>query len=171
MTKVKSKSLSLAMPQSASIISSALTSPSELDSRTASPRFAQHGSLQHDVTQDGTSATIDTSLRLDEIRDSEASAITSLPPVPSSPKNVPKHGQSRSLFGNLKAAKSSNKVNNLETTIRQVSEDLPRDDMNVRGAGLYSLGKGPGSTPDLSLSTLNTGSLDISGCESRTLLW
>ncbi|KAI4199799.1 MAG: hypothetical protein LQ346_002522 [Caloplaca aetnensis] len=111
-------------------------------------------------------ATKDT-LRLEEVQDLEASAITSLPPVPSSPKNAPKHGQSRSLFGNLKAAKSSNKVNNLETTIRQVSEDLPRDNMNVTGASLYSLGKGPGSTPDLSLSTLNRSSLDISGVSRK----
>lgn len=169
MTKVKSKSLSLAMPQSASLISSALSSPSELDSRTASPRLPQDGSLQRAVRQDGMNATKDT-LRLEEVQDLEASAITSLPPVPSSPKNAPKHGQSRSLFGNLKAAKSSNKVNNLETTIRQVSEDLPRDNMNVTGASLYSLGKGPGSTPDLSLSTLNRSSLDISGGESMAFV-
>lgn len=168
MTKIKSRSLSLAMPQPSSFVSSALTSPSETDSLTTSPIFLQDGSLQYARTQDGMNGTKETSLTLEEVQGSEASAVTSLPPVPSSPKNIPRHGQSRSLFGNLRAAKSSNKVNNLETTIRQVSEDLPRDNTKGREAGLYSLGKGPGSTPDLSLSTLNTSSLDILGGESLT---
>lgn len=166
MTKVKPKSLSLAMSQPASPISSAVTSPSEPDSRTASPGLPQDGIVQSDEMQDPTDGARETSPTLEETQDPEASALTSLPSVPSSPKNVPKHGQSRSLFGNLKAARSSNKVNKLETTIRQVSEDLPRKNINGGGAGLYSLGKSHGSTPDLSLSTLNTSSLDILGGES-----
>ncbi|KAL8928187.1 MAG: hypothetical protein Q9208_001897 [Pyrenodesmia sp. 3 TL-2023] len=156
------------MPQTSSFISSAPTTPSETNSRTTSPRFPQDGSLQHARTQDGMNGTKETSLSLEDVQGLEASAVTSLPPVPSPPKNAPRHGQSRSLFGNLRAAKSSNKVNNLQTTIRQVSEDLPRDNTNGRPAGLYSLGKGPGSTPDLSLSTLNTSSLDILGGQDKS---
>lgn len=164
MTRVKSKSLSLAMPQAASPISSAVSTPSEPNSRTESPSNPQNEVLQQDEAQNGTSNARDMSPSLEETtQDPDASAVTSLPSVPSSPKNVPKHGPSRSLFGNLKAAKSSNKVHKLETTIRQVSEDLPRDKINGGGAAFYSLDKGPGSTPDLSLSTLNTSSLGIPG--------
>ncbi|KAL8648412.1 MAG: hypothetical protein Q9210_005001 [Variospora velana] len=151
------------MPQPASPISSTVTSPSEPDSRAASPNCIQEaGTLQHRVGNEST-GTRDDSSNLDDTRNLQGSALTSLPSVPQSPKNVPRHGQSRSLFGNLKAAKSSNKVNKLETTIRHVSEDQPRDHTNGEVAGIYSLGKGPGSTPDLSLSTLTTSSLDIPG--------
>lgn len=163
MTKVKSQTLSLAMPQPASPISSTVTSPSDPDSRAASPNHIQEtGTLQHRAGNESTGIRDDSPNTYDT-RNLQGSTLTSLPSVPQSPKNVPRHGQSRSLFGNLKAAKSSNKVNKLETTIRQVSADQPRDHTNGEVAGIYSLGKGPGSTPDLSLSTLTTSSLDILG--------
>ena len=57
---------------------------------------------------------------------------TSLPPFPSSPQGTPRHGRdpSRSFFANLKASKSSVKIQSPETTtIRKVpqesSDDLP----------------------------------------------
>ncbi|KAI4141579.1 MAG: hypothetical protein L6R39_005279 [Caloplaca ligustica] len=137
------------MPQAASPISSAVSTPSEPNSRTESPSNPQNEVLQQDEAQNGTSNARDMSPSLEETtQDPDASAVTSLPSVPSSPKNVPKHGPSRSLFGNLKAAKSSNKVHKLETTIRQVSEDLPRDKINGGGAAFYSLDKGH-DTPDI----------------------
>lgn len=163
MTKLRPQSLSLTMPQPASPISSAVNSPSEPNSPTASPDHPQDVNEQPGRKQDGANSTRDTLLSWQKTRDLEASTLTSLPSVPPSPKNVPKHGASRSLFGNLKATKSSNKVHKLETTIRQVSEDLPRDNTNGVGPSLYSLDKSPGSTPELSLSTLNTSSLDIPG--------
>ncbi|KAL9030423.1 MAG: hypothetical protein Q9196_001455 [Gyalolechia fulgens] len=170
MTKVKAKSLSLSMPQTASPISSAVSSPSDPGSRTTSPKLEQDVNSSRDKWQCASNGTSGTSPGLEESRVPEAYALTSLPSIPSSPNHAAKHGQqhSRSLFGNLKAAKSSNKVNKFETTIRQVSEDLPRDNAKSGGAALYSLEKGPGSTPDLSLSTLNTGSLDILGGPDRT---
>lgn len=168
MTKLKAKSLPLAMPQPASPISSAVSSPSEPRSRSTSPKLEQDVSLSRDKWHFATNGISETSRGPEESRVAEVSALTSLPSLPSSPNYAAKHGQqhSRSLFGNLKAAKSSNKVNKLEATIRQVSEDLPRDNAKSGGAALYSLEKGPGSTPDLSLSTLNTSSLDMLGGES-----
>ncbi|KAI4115916.1 MAG: hypothetical protein LQ345_003573 [Seirophora villosa] len=163
MTKVKSKTLSLAMPQPASPISSTVTSPSETDSRTASPSRMREAEMYQYRAGNGEFGTRGASPSLEEAKTRKGSAFTSLPSVPHSPQNVPRHGQSRSLFGNLKAAKSSNKVDKLETTIRQVSEDQPRDNVSSGVAGIYSLGKGPGSTPDLSLSTLNTSNMDIPG--------
>ncbi|KAL9005980.1 MAG: hypothetical protein Q9188_001270 [Gyalolechia gomerana] len=159
------------MPQPASSISSAVSSPSEPRSRSTSPKLEQDVSLSRDKWQFATNGISETSRGPEESR-VEVSALTSLPSLPSSPNYAAKHGQqhSRSLFGNLKAAKSSNKVDKLETTIRQVSEDLPRDNAKSGGAALYSLEKGPGSTPDLSLSTLNTSSLDILGGQDRTAI-
>ncbi|KAL9012724.1 MAG: hypothetical protein Q9173_002535, partial [Seirophora scorigena] len=155
------------MPQPASPISSTVTSPSETDSQTASPSRMREAEMYQHRVENGEIGTRDDSPSLEEAKTRKDSAFTSLPSVPHSPQNVPRHGQSRSLFGNLKAAKSSNKVDKLETTIRQVSEDQPRDNMNSGVAGIYSLGKGPGSTPDLSLSTLNTSNMDIPGSQGE----
>ncbi|KAL8731513.1 MAG: hypothetical protein Q9166_003359 [cf. Caloplaca sp. 2 TL-2023] len=151
------------MPQTASPVSSVITSPSDSGSRKLSPSRDQKANTHEDEPQRQSSGTSANSATLDEGQDPEAPALTSLPSIPSSPKNGPKHGRdhSRSLFANLKAAKSSNKVNKLEPTIRQVSEDIPRNNTDPGEATLYSLHKSPGSTPDLSLSTLNTISLDV----------
>jgi hypothetical protein len=50
---------------------------------------------------------------------------TSLPPFPSSPGMMSKHTRdpSRSFFANLKASKSSSKIQHPEATIRKVSQD------------------------------------------------
>ncbi|KAL8705743.1 MAG: hypothetical protein Q9201_001177 [Fulgogasparrea decipioides] len=158
------------MPQAISPVSSAITSPSVSESRTASPSRTVSSGRTLDVSghhrwQVESNGTCDTSTSLEEAQDPEATALTSLPSIPSSPKNASKHGRdhSRSLFANLKAAKSSNRVHKLEATIRQVSEDIPRDDTKSGEPILYTLQKSSGSTPDLSLSTLNTSSLDIPG--------
>ncbi|KAL8699848.1 MAG: hypothetical protein Q9224_001237 [Gallowayella concinna] len=159
----KSKSLSLTLPQNASPISSVTTPPSDPRSRKASPNQGQKARVQEDGPQRQVSGTSNNSTVLEETLKPEESNLTSLPSIPSSPKTGPKHvrDHSRSIFGNLKAAKSSNRVNKLEPTIRQVSEDTPRNTTNAGEATLYSLHKSPGSTPDLSLSTLTTSSLDV----------
>ncbi|KAI4262385.1 MAG: hypothetical protein L6R42_002438 [Xanthoria sp. 1 TBL-2021] len=166
----KSKSLSLPIPQTASPISSAITSPSDSGSRKASPSRGQQANATEDGPQRQASGTSDDSKEFDGYSESGAHDLTSLPPIPSAPKNGPRHGRdhSRSLFANLRAAKSSSKLDNLESTIRQVSEDIPRHDTDSGETTLYSLHKSPGSTPDLSLSTLNSSSLDIPGGQAES---
>ncbi|KAI4210991.1 MAG: hypothetical protein LQ351_006218 [Letrouitia transgressa] len=96
--------------------------------------------------------------------------ITSLPPIPSSPRHIARHGreQSRSFFANLKAAKSSNKVHRLESTIRKVPDDYSDEQPVGEEKTLYSLQKASGSSPDLTLSTLNTKSLGVSDGKGRS---
>lgn len=172
MTKVKAKTLSLTMPRTASPISSAISSPSDPGSRTASPKLEQNPGVSQGAWEFASNGTGEILQGQKESQAPEASTLTSLPLVPSSPSHAAKNEQqhSRSLFANLKAAKSSNKVNKLETTIRQVSEDLPRDNAKSGGATLYSLEKSPGSTPDLSLSTLNASSVNMLGGESTKFI-
>lgn len=157
------------MPQTASPISSAVSSPSDPGSPTTSPKLEQDLSESRDRWNFVSNGTGEVLQGHKEPQAPEAPALTSLPSVPSSPGHATKHEpqHSRSLFANLKAAKSSNKVNKLETTIRQVSEDLPRDNAKSGGAALYSLEKSPGSTPDLSLSTLNASSVNMLGGQDR----
>ncbi|KAL8855870.1 MAG: hypothetical protein Q9178_007490 [Gyalolechia marmorata] len=164
----KSKSLSLTMPRPASPVSSAITSPSDSGSRKASPSRDQKVNTTEDRPQRQASGNSEDSLSFEDALELEPSALTSLPSIPSSPKNGPRHGRdhSRSLFANLRAAKSSNKVNNLEPTIRQVSEDIPRDDTQSGETPLYTLRRSPGSTPDLTLSALSSSSLDVPGGEA-----
>ncbi|KAL9597405.1 MAG: hypothetical protein Q9219_005158 [cf. Caloplaca sp. 3 TL-2023] len=154
------------MPQAASPASSAITSPSE----SASPKLEHDVNPSQDNWQSTSNGTSESPQNHAEAPSPAEHAVSSNPTIPSSPQRVIKHGQqhSRSLFGNIKAAKSSNKVNKLEPTIRQVSEDIPRDYARGGEATLYSLDKGSGSTPDLSLSTLNTSTLDIPGGQEKT---
>lgn len=56
----------------------------------------------------------------------------------------------------MKASKSSNKVYNMEPTIRHVSEDTARSNVDSTEKSLYSLRKTTGSTPELSLLTLQS---------------
>ncbi|KAL8663624.1 MAG: hypothetical protein Q9202_003694 [Teloschistes flavicans] len=170
MSKRKTKSLSLTMPQAASSIGSTITSPNDSSSRTASPNRNTSPVRTQEVKEQLQRPTESNGLHItsaspEAAQDEEPAAMTSLHSVPASPKASSKHGRdhSRSLFANLKASKSSNKVHKLEATIRQVSEDTPRDGTRTDAPTLYSLQKGPGSTPDLSLSTLNTSSLDVPG--------
>ena len=152
-------SLTLAVPKSTSPVSSNITSPTDVGSSTPSPRDAAAGSKKgveapvshHDV--DGEEAY--------------SPDFTSLPPFPSSPKDVPKHARepSKGFFSNLKASKSSNKVHHVEPTIRQVSEDTPRSNAEAGDNSVYSVRKSPGSTPDLnhSVSTEAKSAQDRSG--------
>ena len=173
MSKTKTKSLSLAMPQAASPVSSAVTSPSDTESRTASPSRTASTSRTQEVNeqykgQPESNRDPVTAIYRQETYNEDDPALTSLPAIPSPPNGANKHGrdQSRSIFANLKAAKSSNKVHKLEATIRQVPEDTMENNAKSAAPTLYSLQKGSGSTPDLSLSTLNTSSSDIPGGRS-----
>ncbi|KAL8694177.1 MAG: hypothetical protein Q9218_001120 [Villophora microphyllina] len=160
------------MPQPASSIGSAIASPIDSASRTASQGRAASSSRTQEVSeqvnwQNEANGIYNASTSPEEVQDQEAAALTSLPSIPASPISNLKHDrdQSRSLFANLKASKSSNKVHKLEATIRQVSEDIPQDSARTEVPPMYSLRKSPGSTPDLSLSTLNTSSLDAPGAD------
>lgn len=88
--------------------------------------------------------------------------LTSLPPFPSSPKDTPDQARepSKGFFSNKKASKSSNKVHHVESTIRHVSEDTARSNVDSTEKSLYSLRKSSGSTPDLSRLTLGTSSTE-----------
>lgn len=173
MSKRKTKSLSLTMPHTASPIGSTITSPNDFSSGTASPSRTAASVRTQEVNEQLQWPTESNGLHVtsaspEAVQDEETAALTSLPSMPASLNASSKHGRdhSRSLFANLKASKSSNKVHKLEATIRQVPEDTSQDSTKIDGPTLYSLQKGPGSTPDLSLSTLNTSSLDVPGGES-----
>ncbi|KAL8949387.1 MAG: hypothetical protein Q9222_004507 [Ikaeria aurantiellina] len=150
------------MPSATTPARSPMISPTDSASRTASPARIREIDTQRcrgHEEQDRTNP--------EEDQDLASPTLTSLPSIPASPQQGPKHGreQSRSLFANFKATKSSNRVHKLEATIRQVSEDTPRDNTRPGEASLYSLQKGSGSTPDLSLSTLNTSSIEAPGAD------
>ena len=159
-------SLSLATPKSSSAVSSTVTSPTDAGSAMSSPASAHAnpvpsgGSARHHKASKSIAATFPEP-QSSEIKP-HSPEITSLPPFPSSPKNSTRHPResSRGFFSNIKASKSSNRVHHVEPTIRQVSEDLPRSQVDSQQASIYSLRKGPGSTPDLSLSSFDVSSTD-----------
>ena len=145
-------SLSLTVPKKLSVISSEITSPPEAESRSTSPREANVVSTRTPVFDVPQSPTMEDHTNSPEF--------TSLPPFPSSPEQQPKHVRepSKGFFSNLKASKSSQKVFQVEPTIRQVSEEIPRSNLDFTENSIYSLRKSPGSTPDLSLTNTLEGS-------------
>ncbi len=140
-------SLSLAMPKGTSAVSSIITSPT--DARSKSPSLREARSINDGARELPVATQISNE---DQPRSPD---FTSLPPFPSSPTDTPTLARepSKGFFSNLKASKSSNKVHHVEPTIRRVSEDLPRTDMDTSQNMIYSVCENPGSTPDLSLST------------------
>lgn len=163
------QTLFVATPPTPSPVSSAITSPTDPRSRTPS----ESGS----VPPQGRDASLNSRSKYGaephiepQPPQSPASpTLTSLPPLPSSPKNGPKHirDQSKSFFANLKASKSSNKIHNIEPTIRHVPQSTTRSLNEPKENILYSLRKSPGSTPDLSKSTFGNNSADASDGGSR----
>ena len=159
-------SLSLALPKNTSTVSSTVTSPTDGGSASSSPvstgapsvppegPVRHHKASKSDIT--GLSESHSTPIQ------PSSPEITSLPPFPSSPKDIPKHAKdsAKTFFMNMKASKSSNKVHQGESTIRQVSEDTPRSQIDSQQSSIYSLRKSPGSTPDLSLSNYDVSSAD-----------
>ncbi|KAL9103877.1 MAG: hypothetical protein Q9163_001114 [Psora crenata] len=159
-------SLSLAMPKSISTVSSTVTSPTDGESCVSSPTNSNAnpvppgGSARYHKASKS-EATVLVDPHSPELQPASP-GITSLPPFPSSLKNSPKHAResSKGFFSNLKASKSSNKVQYVEPTIRQVSEELSRDQLGQQQEPIYSLHKTPGSTPDLSLSDVEVSSIE-----------
>ncbi|KAL8626221.1 hypothetical protein Q9189_008094 [Teloschistes chrysophthalmus] len=134
MSKRKTKSLSLTMPHTASPIGSTITSPNDFSSGTASPSRTAASVRTQEVNEQLQWPTESNGLHVtsaspEAVQDEETAALTSLPSMPASLNASSKHGRdhSRSLFANLKASKSSNKVHKLEATIRQVPEDTSQD--------------------------------------------
>jgi len=72
-----------------------------------------------------------------------------LPDSPSSPRH--RKDSSRSFFSNIKASKSSPRINTAESSIREVSESQ----LKQSGNQIYSNGRNPGSTPELNRSLEN----------------
>ncbi len=173
----KRASLSLVVTNNKSPISSVITSPSNSGSRSPSPADLRRAQPQSEtrVQMDDSanrgmsnnsqkSGPISSPVSLAEPR---SPTFTSLPQIPTSPKNGSKHAreQSRSFFANLKASKSTNRVHQVEPTIRQVSEDTSRSKAFTKENTIYSIRRSPGSTPDLSLSAFNHSSSEISDGE------
>lgn len=161
----KDQSLSIAISNTPSPVSSAITSPTEPRSRSISPRSPLPRYDTPDRNEGYTGVHAQANGQPQSTGDPPGSPnLTSLPPFPTSPKSTPKHlrDQSRSFFSNLKASKSSNKVNTMEPTIRQVSDDTTRSNKDNREHGLYLLRKNTGSTPDLSKSTFDNISITTS---------
>ena len=170
----KQTSLSLVMPSNKSPISSTTTSPSDPGSRSPSPR-GQRRTQPHSETKLWRDESANRGVYSNSQKSGQkptpvtsteprSPTLTSLPQIPPSPRNGSKHAreQSKSFFANLKASKSSNRVHQVEPTIRQVSEDNSNYKGCTRENTIYSLRKSPGSTPDLSLSAFNRSSLEIS---------
>ncbi len=157
-------SLSLAMPKRTSVISSTITSPTEAGSSSPSPKGTKAANNR------GAEASAVTSPSAED--QPHSPDFTSLPPFPSSPKDIAKHSREppKGFFSNLKASKSSHKVHHAEPTIRQVSEDITRSDITLNETSIYSLRKSPGSTPNLSLSTFdNKTAEDREGMSKQSL--
>lgn len=159
----RSSSLSLAMPSTASPVSSAITTPTASETASTSPRSSKYGEYRFDNKENRSNKLVNDSAGPEIIEPHFVTDVplspnlTSLPPFPASPKSAPKHMRdpSKSLFSNLKASKSSNRVHHVESTIRQVPEENMLDGQRPSQQPFYSLSKGSGSTPDLSKSSFN----------------
>ncbi|KAL9126522.1 MAG: hypothetical protein Q9217_004446 [Psora testacea] len=159
-------SLSLAMPKGTSAVSSTVTSPADAGSGMSSPANTNANPVVPGPSAGHHKASKSEATGLSEPQSLEiqptSQEITSLPPFPSSPKNASRHARepSKGFFSNLKASKSSNKIHHVESTIRQVSEEIPRSQEGSEQESIYTLRKSSGSTPDLSLSNFDASSTD-----------
>ena len=173
---VRSASLSLGIPPNPSPISSNVTSPTDPGSRASSPGSATGSrTLEYSHPQ---SRLNHTELQMPPPHTTGnpplSPEFTSLPPFPESPAETPRIGQesSKGFFANLKASKSSNKVNNvLDPSIRQVSEDVSRRDFDTldNTNATYPRNNSPGSTSDLS-HTLHDVESTAPSDDSKTFL-
>ena len=150
---VRSTSLSLGIPPNPSPISSNVTSPTDAGSHPSTPgSTAGSRTQEHPLPQ---SRLNHTELRMPSSHTTAEPPLspefTSLPPFPDSPAETPRGGQesSKGFFANLKASKSSNKVNNVsEPTIRHVSDSSARRDAELQDDSDASR-RNQGSTSDL----------------------
>ena len=134
------KPLSLGIPLTGSPMSSAITSSA--------------GSRSHSPSNHSLTLLQDESPCLNNENNSPTSpSITSLPQHPASPMGsiqAPRK-QTKSLFTNSKASKSSDKLQNTHTSIRQVTDD--QSTSNGDHQEIYNMRSATGSTPDLSRIT------------------
>lgn len=88
--------------------------------------------------------------------------ITSIPYQPSSPKFTTRHSrdQSKSFFSNVKASKSSSRLQPAEGTIRCVAEDTSTADVRTSENRIYSERPRSGSTPELSKAAFGNSETD-----------
>ena len=140
------KSIPLGIPHTGSPVGSAITSSTASRSHSPSARRISIG-------QDETMVFPNNSYQQDaDLEVSPTSpAITSLPQFPASPNHAHQHtcDPSKSFFSNLKASKSSNKVQIPQASIRQVTDEQPES--NGQQPLMYNIQTG--STPDLSKLT------------------
>ena len=94
---------------------------------------------------------------------------TSLPPFPASPTSSSKHGRdhSKSFFSNLKASKSSAKIQPAEPTIRKVQQDdVQADDSSRKPARTKSTPDLRGATAAEAVPDLPTLDMSSTHCKS-----
>ena len=120
-----------------------------------SPFSPSQGSASYPVSTNSSATPISPTLPISPT----SPTFTSLPPYPTSPQHTPKHARdpSRSFFANLKASKSSVKIQSPESTIRKVPQE-PNDDMLPfrRKKSSPNLGSTPlVSTPEMPLMGAN----------------
>ena len=153
MAKTKSARLSLTMPPPPQTASNLVRSPTS--SGTLNRRSTDASKRGHDAVNVMSGLMDDLSLQspfqVDDITPHRPNAnphpanpdhpkspssprsptFTSLPPFPTSPQHTPKHARdpSRSFFANLKASKSSAKIQSPESTIRKVPREASDDSM------------------------------------------
>lgn len=92
----------------------------------------------------------------------KSSTFTSLPSLPTTLKSTPKHAHdpSKSFFSNIKASKSSSRLQPAEGTIRHVAEDNSTADICVSENSIYSMRPSSGSSPDLRKPTFGSSETD-----------
>jgi hypothetical protein len=162
----RSTTLSLVLPSAASPIDSAVTSPTNSEPAPASPQSNTNEEYlwENKENQPSPARKEFPALRLQLTQPAQGPPsphLTSPTSFPSSPKPSSKHMRdpSKSFFANLKASKSSNRVNQTEPTIRHVPPELARADSPPDSiSAIYSIRKGSGSTPDVSKSSLGAES-------------
>ena len=158
----KSTSLSLAMPNPIPILSSPARSLASSDTLHSDSPISPH--RHEDLVSEDESRNGNTLISRANNGNAAAAydgddttnglptspTFTSLPQFPSSPKAIPKHSRdaSKSFFSNLKASKSSVKIQPPEATIRQVPADL-HNNVRPKGNLLYKMASNSSSTPDL----------------------
>ncbi|KAI9877024.1 MAG: hypothetical protein M1830_005019 [Pleopsidium flavum] len=93
---------------------------------------------------------------------SKSPTFTSLPLPPTSLKSIPKHARdpANSFFSNIKASKSSSRLQPAEGTIRHVGEETSTAEVCVSENNIYSLRPSSRSSPDLSNPTSSNSEID-----------
>ena len=157
-------SLSLTLPPTFSAHSSTVASPTDTDSlsgygsSTANPILPASSARHHKSTK---SVPFGLAGPESPTQQPMSPGITSLPAFPPSP-NLSNRSKdsSRGFFSNFKASRPITKGQSTERSVRHVPQDNYSSKEHLQPKSLYTLKKGSGSTPDLSLSNYNLNSDD-----------